>query len=165
MAKTNIFLSISTIAVLTLLFTLVTSCAGGEAKEKAEHYFALANEDYDNKNYDQALVWIDSIQQIEPATIEIRRKALTLKQQVSLAQAQNDLATTDSLLTITIRSYNIQELNVKEAREEGNATAEMLESLTLIKLKRDSLKVRCEYLGNKIRYITKEQNEGKAALK
>ena len=91
--------------------------------------------------------------------METRRKALALYQSISLKQAQDDLAHTDSILQVVTHDYNYQKTKVEKDRAELRATAEELLMLNTTKAKLDSLKVRFDMQCAKIKYIHKKQKE------
>ena len=107
-----------------------------------------------------ALQALDSLRHIYPNAIETRRKGLKLKQEISLHQAQEDLAITDSLLQEVNADYEYQREKVERDKANLRATKEALEMLAHTKQKRDSLQVRFDVQCAKIKYIHRMQKEG-----
>ncbi len=157
MKHTRTLFTLFFVAAATL--TALTSCGENAAKREAERLLEQANKEFDNKQYDKALQIIDSLREVYPTAIDTRRKALSLQQSVSLRQAQEELALTDSLLQSVTHDYNYQKMKVDKERAALKATPEMLETLTKTQLKRDSLKARFDLLCSKIKYIHKKQKE------
>ena len=114
---------------------------------------------FSDGDYDRALAKIDSLRKVFPNAIETRKKALTLYQSISLKQAQEDLAHTDSILQELTHDYNYQKAKVDKDREMLRATAEELQMLNETKVRLDSLKVRFDMQCAKIKYIHKKQKE------
>ncbi len=159
MTKKTILSVLFVAGVALGLASSLVSCGGNSAKEEAERLLQEANDEFDNGHYDVALELIDSLRDVYPTAIETRRKALSLQQSVSLKQAQDDLAKTDSMLQAVTNDYNYQKQKLEKERAAFKATSEMHQTLTLTQLKRDSLKARFDLLCSKIRYIHKKQKE------
>lgn len=149
--------NIITIATLALALSL-TSC-DSSSRQTAETLLEEATQLFHDGDYDVALSKLDSLRKIYPNAIETRRKALTLKQDISLKQAQEDLARTDSLLQAVTHDYNYQKTKVDKDRELLRATEEELSMFNKTKQKLDSLKVRFDMQCAKIKYIHKKQKE------
>lgn len=143
--------------VISLATALMAACGGNSAQQDAEEMLKQANFDYEHGHYDMALAAIDSLRKIYPNAIEVRRKALALYQNISLRQAQEDLELTDSLLKEAKSDYEFVKNEVGKRRDELRATAEELETVTLMKIKVDSLQTRYDVQCAKIRYIHKRQ--------
>lgn len=88
-----------------------------------------------------------------------RRLQIKNHLQTELSKTQADLAHTDSLLQQAIKEYNIQKQITEQKRKELNATAEDLQKVTLLRIRRDSLQVRFDVAGARIRYIHKKQRD------
>lgn len=91
--------------------------------------------------------------------IEQRWEALKHKQDSSLQAAQQELAIVDSALEATKAEYEQKKVIVEAHKAELKATEEELTSLTLLRVKRDSLQMQWDMLGAKIKYIRKKQKE------
>ena len=143
---------------LAAMFTL-TSCDGNGSRQTAESLLEEARQLFSDGDYDRALAKIDSLRKVFPNAIETRKKALTLYQSISLKQAQEDLAHTDSILQELAHDYNYQKAKVDKDREMLRATAEELQMLNETKVRLDSLKVRFDMQCAKIKYIHKKQKE------
>ena len=152
--KHNLFATLALAALMTL-----TSCDGNSSRQTAETLLEEAGQLFSNGDYDRALAKIDSLRKVFPNAIETRKKALTLYQSISLKQAQEDLAHTDSILQELTHDYNYQKAKVDKDREMLRATAEELQMLNETKVRLDSLKVRFDMQCAKIKYIHKKQKE------
>ena len=152
--KHNLFAILALAALITL-----TSCDGNSSRQTAETLLEEAGQLFSNGDYDRALAKIDSLRKVFPNAIETRKKALTLYQSISLKQAQEDLAHTDSILQELTHDYNYQKAKVDKDREMLRATAEELQMLKETKVRLDSLKVRFDMQCAKIKYIHKKQKE------
>lgn len=146
------------IAIATLALALSLTSCDSSSRQTAETLLEEATQLFHDGDYDVALSKLDSLRKIYPNAIETRRKALTLKQDISLKQAQEDLARTDSLLQAVTHDYNYQKTKVDKDREQLRATEEEL-SFNKTKQKLDSLKVRFDMQCAKIKYIHKKQKE------
>ncbi|MDD6112009.1 MAG: hypothetical protein PUB65_07060 [Prevotellaceae bacterium] len=150
----------NTTAIIALAAALcLASCDGNGSRQKAEALLEEAGQLFSDGDYDRALAKIDSLRKVFPNAIETRKKALTLYQSISLKQAQEDLAHTDSILQELTHDYNYQKAKVDKDREMLRATAEELQMLNETKVRLDSLKVRFDMQCAKIKYIHKKQKE------
>ena len=148
---------IKTLAIGGLVL-LMTACANDRQKE-AEAWLKKADTQFEQGHYDEAKAAIDSIRKLYPNSIDTRKKALTLQQNIDLKVAQDELALTDSLLQLVQHDFDYQQTKVEKDKAALRATAEELTMLTKTRMKRDSLRTQCEVLGAKIRYIHKKQKE------
>ena len=150
----------NTTAIIALAAALcLASCDGIGPRQQAEALLEEAGQLFSDGDYDRALAKIDSLRKVFPNAIETRKKALTLYQSISLKQAQEDLAHTDSILQELTHDYNYQKAKVDKDREMLRATAEELQMLNETKVRLDSLKVRFDMQCAKIKYIHKKQKE------
>ena len=154
MKRKNIITIVALAASLCL-----TSYDGNGSRQKAEALLEEAGQLFSDGDYDRALAKIDSLRKVFPNAIETRKKALTLYQSISLKQAQEDLAHTDSILQELTHDYNYQKAKVDKDREMLRATAEELQMLNETRVRLDSLKVRFDMQCAKIKYIHKKQKE------
>lgn len=138
---------------------LAVSCSGNSSQKAAEDMFVKAEKYFSEGKYDKARTAVDSLRKIFPNAVETRRKALALYQNISLKEAQEDLAQTDSILQSVTHDYNYQKTKVDKDKANLCATAEELDMLTRTKMKLDSLKVRFDMQCAKIKYIHKKQKE------
>lgn len=145
--------------LLIILAMMLAACGDNTAQKEAESLLEKADGYFKKGEYDVALSTIDSLRKAYPNALETRKKALTLYQDISLKQAQEDLARTDSLLQAADRDYQSMKAKVDEHKKKLRATAEELTGLTLAKMKLDSLKVRFDVQCAKIKYIHKKQKE------
>ena len=138
---------------------LTVSCGGSDAQQAAENMLEQAEKYFSEGSYDRAKIAIDSLRKVYPGAVETRKKALKLFQNISLKEAQEDLAVTDSALQAVTLDYKYIKDKVDRDKAELRATAEELETLTRTKMKLDSLKVRFDMQCAKIKYIHKKQKE------
>ena len=138
---------------------LTVSCGGSDAQQAAENMLEQAEKYFSEGSYDRAKIAIDSLRKVYPGAVETRKKALKLFQNISLKEAQEDLAVTDSALQAVTLDYKYFKDKVNRDKAELRATAEELETLTRTKMKLDSLKVRFDMQCAKIKYIHKKQKE------
>ena len=146
--------------IIPLMVGLLTlSACDNSVQQAAETLLNEAGQHFTDGDYDVALAKIDSLRKLYPNAVETRRKALALYQSISLKQAQDDLAHTDSILQVVTHDYNYQKAKVDKDREMLRATAEELQMLNETKVRLDSLKVRFDMQCAKIKYIHKKQKE------
>ena len=138
---------------------LTVSCGGSDAQQAAENMLEQAEKYFSEGSYDRAKIAIDSLRKVYPGAVETRKKALKLFQNISLKEAQEDLAITDRALQAVTLDYKYIKDKVDRDKAELRATAEELETLTRTKMKLDSLKVRFDMQCAKIKYIHKKQKE------
>lgn len=138
---------------------LAASCGGNDTQKAADEMYSKAEQLFNEGKYDRAKIAIDSLRKIFPSAVETRRKALSLYQNISLKEAQEDLAITDNLLQQVTHDYNYLRVKVEKDKAELRATPDELEMLTKTKMKLDSLKVRFDMQCAKIKYIHKKQKE------
>ena len=89
--------------------------------------------------------------------IDARKEAL--KQNSSLLAAQQELAIVDSTLEAVKAEFQQKQAEVDAHKAALQATEQELTDLTLLRMKRDSLKVQWDLLGAKIKYIRQKQKE------
>lgn len=148
----------TTLAAVALMALTLAGC-DDNGEKSAEKMLQQATTQFENNQYDQALSTIDSLRKAYPQAIDARKKALALYQDISLKQAQEDLAGTDSLLQRVGREYEAMKAAVDKAKAELKATPEALQALTLKRMERDSLQTRFDMQCAKIKYIHKKQKE------
>ena len=152
--KNTLILTIGMAATMAL-----SSCSGNDAQKAAEDLLEQAEKYFSEGRYDRAKIAIDSLRNVYPGAVETRKKSLTLFQSISLKEAQEDLAITDSILQRVTLDYKYIKDKVEKDKAELRATPEELEMLTRTKMKLDSLKVRFDMQCAKIKYIHKKQKE------
>jgi len=91
--------------------------------------------------------------------IEARKAALKHKQDSTLNASQQELAVVDSALEAVKAEYEQKKKEVEAHKAALQATPEELTELTLLRVQRDSLQVKWDVLGAKIRYIRQKQKE------
>ena len=93
--------------IIPLMVGLLTlSACDNSVQQAAETLLNEAGQHFTDGDYDVALAKIDSLRKLYPNAVETRRKALALYQSISLKQAQDDLAHTDSILQVVTHDYN-----------------------------------------------------------
>lgn len=137
----------------------LAACGDNGARSEADRLLERANTEFESKQYDKALRTIDSLRRVYPNAIETRKEALKLYQDISLKQAQDDLALTDSALQAVKAAYRQLKDSVEKKRANLTATEDELSTLNLTKVKMDSLQVRFDVQCAKIKYIHKKQKE------
>ena len=148
-----------TIVIIFAITEVMGSCGGNDAQKTAEDMLEKAEKYFSEGSYDRAKITIDSLRKVYPGAVETRKKALKLFQDISLKEAQDDLALTDSIMQAVSLDYKYIKDKVEKDKAQLRATAEELELLTRTKMKLDSLKVRFDMQCAKIKYIHKKQKE------
>lgn len=136
----------------------LASC-GDSDRQNAEEMLKQAGYDYEHGRYDMALATIDSLRKTYPDIVDVRRKALALYQNISLKKAQEELEETDRQLQEVNATYEMIRETVERRKAALQATADDLQTLTLMRIKRDSLQTRFDVQCAKIKYIHKRQKE------
>jgi len=144
--------------VWILLAAMLVACSD-EKQKAAEQMLQKAGQQFEQKQYDRALITIDSLRKVYPGAIETRKQALILQQNIELKRSQEELAVVDSLLQVVKSDYETLKQQVDKDKQELKATPEELTMLTKTRVRRDSLQTRFEVLCAKIRYIHKKQKE------
>ena len=144
--------------VWILLAAMLVACSD-EKQKAAEQMLQKAGQQFEQKQYDRALITIDSLRKVYPGAIETRKQALILQQNIELKRSQEELAFVDSLLQVVKSDYETLKQKVEKDKQELKATPEELTMLTKTRVRRDSLQTRFEVLCAKIRYIHKKQKE------
>ena len=145
---------------LIICLTTVWLIACGETpQQQAELLAQQAATLCEEGRLDEARMLIDSIRHTYPDIVEARKAALRLHQDVELKIAQQELARTDSVLSIANRELEALQQQVDAHKAALTATAEELTNLTQTRMRRDSIRTQFEALGMKIRYIHQKQKE------
>ena len=147
------------ITICVAAAVVMTACSSNDAQKSAEGMLEKAEKYFSEGSYDRAKIAIDSLRKVYPGAVETRKKALKLFQDISLKEAQEDLALTDSIMQKVGLDYKYIKEKVEKDKAELRATAEELELLTRTKMKYASLKVRFDMQCAKIKYIHKKQKE------
>ena len=168
---TTILIACISAVVAVVVYALVTNfvvknsirkrreAALKEAEAEAERLLERASAEFQDKQYAKALLTIDSLRHAYPDAIDARKQALKLYQDISLKQAQDDLARTDSALQAVKARYAVLKDSVEKKRASLTATEAELSELNLTRVKRDSLQVRFDTQCAKIKYIHRKQKE------
>ena len=141
-----------------MLAAVLTACSDNKQKD-AVAMLTKANTQFEQGQYDRALITIDSLRKVYPSAIETRKQALRLQQDIELKRSQEELALVDSALVAVRHDYEYQKQKVEKDKRELRATPEELTMLTKTRVRRDSLQTRFDVLCAKIRYIHKKQKE------
>ena len=144
--------------VWILLVAALVACDNSTQKE-AEQLYKQANTLFEQQKYDRALMSLDSLRKVYPNSVDVRKRALKLRQSIELKRSQDELALVDSMLQAVSHDYRYQQQKVEKDKQELRATAEELTMLTRTRMRRDSLQTRFDVLCAKIRYIHKKQKE------
>ena len=147
------------ITICVAAAVVMTACSSNDAQKSAEGMLEKAEKYFSEGSYDRAKIAIDSLRKVYPGAVETRKKALKLFQDISLKEAQEDLALTDSIMQKVGLDYKYIKDKVEKDKAELRATAEELVLLTSTKIKYDSLKERFDMQFSKIKYIHKKQKE------
>ena len=147
------------ITICVAAAVVMTACSSNDAQKSAEGMLEKAEKYFSEGSYDRAKIAIDSLRKVYPGAVETRKKALKLFQDISLKEAQEDLALTDSIMQKVGLDYKYIKDKVEKDKAELRATPDELELLTRTKMKYDSLKVRFDMQCAKIKYIHKKQKE------
>jgi len=146
-------------AIVATMAIMAVSCGQNRETKLAEKLLEKAGTEWRNRQYDNALLTIDSLRKAYPNAIEARKKALKMYQDIALEQAQADLAATDTMLQRANKEYETMKMAAEQAKAQLKATPEQLQQLTLKRMERDSLQVRFDVQCAKIKYIHKRQKE------
>lgn len=84
--------------IVPLIMVLLASCS--QEEKKASDLLMRAEQSYSSANYNEAKMQIDSIRNLYPKVLDVRKKAIRLKQQVELKEQQISLEYLDSMMTI-----------------------------------------------------------------
>jgi len=145
--------------ILWIFLAAMLIACGENKHQEAELMLKRANTLFEQRQYDRALIVIDSLRKVYPNAIEIRKQALRLYQDIELKHAQEELAVTDSALQVVKHDYEELKLKVEKAKQELRAKPEELTLLTKTRVRRDSLQTQFDVLCAKIQYIHKKQKE------
>lgn len=133
------------IATLSLCIaaTVAVAACGDKGKTAAEESLARIEALYEAGEYRAVLDSIVLLRDAYPEAVDVRRRALTLWQDASLALAQDDLGQTDIALQETLAAID---------------AAPDIRSANRLRARRDSLQARYEALCGVVRMIhTKQQ--------
>lgn len=137
---------------------VLTACGDGRPRA-AEAMLEQACRQFEQHQYDRALITIDSLRKVYPEMVEVRKQALRLQQDIELERSQKELAVVDSALEVVKKDYELQKSRVEQAKKALKATPEELTRLTKTRVRRDSLQTQFEVLCAKIKYIHQKQKE------
>ena len=147
--------------IICITTTLLVIACGETPQEQAAQLAEKAATCCEEGRLTEARALIDSLRRTYPDIVEARKAALKLHQDVELKIAQQELASTDSLLVLANRELAALQQEVDTHKAALKATAEELTRLTRARMHRDSIRTQFEALGMKIRYIRQKQKEGK----
>ena len=147
------------ILIFFILVLSFTACGGNDADKNAEVLYRKAEQNFHEANFAQARANLDDIRRRYPNAIETRKKAIILRQNLELKDAQMKLAGVDSALQATNLIYKYIRSKAESDKNKGVATREQLTEVITTRIKRDSLQVKFDLLCGQIRYIHKKQKE------
>ena len=145
--------------LVVVLISAVWVACGDDTQKQAEKMLQKADQLFEQRQYDRALIVIDSLRKVHPNAIDTRKRALKLYQDIELKRSQEELALVDSALQAVKHDYDYQKQKVEKDKQQLRATPEELTMLTKTRVRRDSLQTRFDVLCAKIRYIHKKQKE------
>lgn len=145
------------LAVTAMLF--LASCGENAIEKQAGEMLEKAQTEFKSGDYAKAVSTIDSLRKKFPKAIEARKQALKLYQEVELKRAELQVQNADTVLQRVEREYQELKSTVDQLRSKGEATAEQLRSVNLMRVKRDSLKTIFDVECAKIKYIKKKMQE------
>lgn len=145
------------ILVVALAAFALSSCDSEEKKVKS--LMEAIHADFDSANYAQCIADIDTLRSRHPKAVEARKEALKIYKEASLLLAQQKLAVVDQLLQAAEVSYDSLNAIVEQHRVDHSVTKEEFDSLTMLRMRRDSLKGAFDVECAKIKYIHKKQKE------
>jgi outer membrane protein assembly factor BamD (BamD/ComL family) len=146
------------ILLLFILFLLFPACKR-DVDKNAEILYQKAEQEFHEANFDKARADLDEIKHRYPNAIETRKKAIILRQNIELKDAQIKLAVVDSALYAINLTYKYIRSKAETDKNKGAATREELTEVITTRIKRDSLQVKFDLLCGQIRYIHKKQKE------
>jgi len=145
--------------IMAATIACMASCEGKNGEKQAEGWLKQAQSMAEKGEYTKAAAAIDSLRKNCPKAIEARKTALKLYQQMSLKAAQQTVESADKALQAVNSAYTKMQAAVNELRERGEATAEQFTSLTLLRMKRDSIQTVFDVECAKIKYIKAKMRE------
>ena len=146
-------------AILAVTAMLFLASCGENSKRQAGEMLEKAQTEFKGGDYAKAIATIDSLRKKFPKAIEARKQALKLYQEVELKRAEIQVQNADTVLQRVEREYQELKSTVDQLRSKGEATAEQLRNVNLMRVKRDSLKTIFDVECAKIKYIKKKMEE------
>lgn len=137
----------------------LASCGENPIERQAGEMLEKAQTEFKGGDYAKAIATIDSLRKKFPKAIEARKQALKLYQEVELKRAEIQVQNADTVLQRVEREYQELKSTVDQLRSKGEATAEQLRNVNLLRVKRDSLKTIFDVECAKIKYIKKKMEE------
>ena len=95
------------IAMMAIISIMMTVACGNDSHKQAQALLEEASQLYDNRHYDKALATIDSLRKVFPNSVEVRKKALTLHQRISLSHLFSAMGCPKSLVRVSGRWHPI----------------------------------------------------------
>ena len=114
------------ITICVAAAVVMTACSSNDAQKSAEGMLEKAEKYFSEGSYDRAKIAIDSLRKVYPGAVETRKKALKLFQDISLKEAQEDLALTDSIMQKVGLDYKYIKDKVEKDKAELRATPDEL---------------------------------------
>lgn len=137
----------------------LASCGENPIEKQAGEMLEKAQTEFKGGDYAKAIATIDSLRKKFPKAIEARKQALKLYQEVELKRAELQVQNADTVLQRVEKEYQELKSTVDQLRSKGEATAEQLRNVNLMRVKRDSLKTIFDVECAKIKYIKKKMEE------
>jgi len=134
-------------------------CACGNASDSAARLADECEKLYESKEYDAALVLVDSLRRTYPGEAAARRKALEIYQKAELAKAQAGVLAADSALRQAAGALREADSVVARHKADGTVTADELTRQTRLRMRRDTLQTLFDVQCAKIRYIKQKMKE------
>lgn len=131
-------------ALLIMMVLLAMQACKPSTIDDAQRLMGDIETLYNEGRYQAALDSITALRQRHPDQVSLRQRALTIWQEASLQQAQQDIARTDSALQATIEEMN-HATTIRERNRIG--------------MRKDSLQVRYDVLVATVRVIHRRQQQ------
>lgn len=91
--------------IVGLCATLVLASCGNDAEKKANERLTTARTAFEQGDYNEAKLQIDSIKILYPKAFDARREGISLMQQIELKEQQQSLVYLDSILQIKQKEF------------------------------------------------------------
>lgn len=150
--------NIATLMVATALTAVLAGCADNDG-QKAQRLMDEIRTEYAEGHYQQVLSHIDSLRRTYPEAVEQRKEALKVYQETVLKMAQTELMTIDTTLQTARQQYEQMRTASERHHSEGTATAAELTSVTLQRMRVDSLQARFDAQVARIKFIHRKMKE------
>ena len=92
--------------IVGLCATLVLASCGNDAEKKANERLITARTAFEQGDYNEAKLQIDSIKILYPKAFDARREGISLMQQIELKEQQQSLVYLDSILQTKLKEFD-----------------------------------------------------------